>query len=220
MGFRLGFLLFAIFFFVLFMIASIFNHNHKWQEKYNLRNHFPYELNYGMKFSENIYGNISLIACSLLLSAFFVTMDLRFIRDFFIPIIIAGVLASLMIPVIVFVPVSKMKAHIVALLLQILTGILLPGTIGIAALRIYQDEGSNPLAIVVLVCCIVVALAIVVIMFNPKLSLRMEPEIIEKENGEKEYKRPKSIPLAFTEWLFIFSTLLSSILLFILLIIC
>lgn len=220
MGFRLGFLLFGIFFLILFFVASFIQYKNRWQDKFDLRNHFPYEVNYGIKFKDNIYGNISLIAMSLSLCAYFATFDMSWERPFFVPIVVCGALAALIIPFIVFVPVSKIKSHIAVLMIQILTSICLPGTIGIAALKIYQTEGMSPVAMAILWCSIAVALGIVILMFNPNLSLRMEPVTKEKENGEKEYLRPKYIQLAFTEWLLLFSVLISSILLFILLIVC
>ena len=44
---------------------------------------------------------------------------------------------------------------------------------------------------------------ILVVIFNPKLSLRIEGEEVKNENGEVTLKRPKWIPLAFTEWVLI-----------------
>lgn len=219
MGFRLGFILFSIFFLTLFLLASFIQYNRRWQEKFDIKNHFPYEVNYGIKLSENIYGNIAIILMALTLGAFYATMDLTFSQTFLIPSMVAGIAAALVMPLVVLVPLSSIKGHIAVLMFQILSSITLPGTVGIAALKIYQEEGNNPLAIIVVVCSFIVVALIAILMFNPNLSLKMNPEVKINEKGEKEYVRPRWIQLAFTEWMLMFSVFLSSILLFLLLII-
>ena len=58
----------SILFLVAFFLLSCANYKKRFNTRYDLRNHFPYEFNFESHFSLNLLGNLALImgiACSI-----------------------------------------------------------------------------------------------------------------------------------------------------------
>lgn len=216
MGWRLGTLLFAIFFLLGFIVASIFRYNDKFKTKYKIKSMFPYELNYDSYFLENGFGNFCMIFLTASMIAFFVTFDLSFGKTFYLPIVIVGSISAMVIPFLVLCPLKFLKAHIAIVVTEFCTAICLPGLIGVAALRLYQTYDGGTIAIAIVISSFVVALSVLLVAFSPKISLKIMMDETKNEKGEIVYTRPKCIPLAFTEWLLMFSYIVDMVLVFIL----
>lgn len=216
MGVRLGTLLLAVFFLFGFLLASFFHYYNKYKIKYSVRAMFPYELNYNAPVLDNAWGNLCLAFMSASLIAFFVTFDLTYFRTFFLPITIIGSVFALLWIFIVLVPLMKLKVHIALVITEFVMAVTLPGTIAIAAFRIYQLDRTSIVALVVLIIAAIIAVFAVILVFNPGLSLQIKMDEKINENGEKEYVRPKKIPLAYTEWYLFFTLFIDAILTFVL----
>jgi len=218
MGIRLGTLLLSIFFLVGFLILSIFHYNHKFNTQYHVRNMFPYELNYNSYFLDNAYGNIVMILMCGALCTFFVTFDLNFTYPFFIPIIVSGCLFTLLIPFLVLTPLTKLRAHIFLIVTELVVAMCVPASIGVAAWQLWQLDGNNIAAIISLVGSIAVAIFVLILAFNPNLSLNIKYETKIKDDGTSVPVRPKFIAIAFTEWMLIFLIFIDAIFVFLLMI--
>lgn len=216
MGIRLGTLLLSIFFLIGFLILSIFHYNHKYQTQYKIRNMFPYELNYNAHFLDNGAGNLVMILMTVSLITFFILFDQHFTFPFYIPISVAGGLFAFIIPFIVLVPLKNLRAHIFVLVLELVLAVALPGTIGIASWQIAQKFGTSIYTNISLFGSLFTALIVLILVFNPNLSLMIKYSTIKKEDGTEERVRPKVIFLALVEWLLIFSIFTDAILVFVL----
>ena len=216
MGLRLGLLLFSVFFLLGFLILSIFHYNRKFNTSYKIRNYFPYELNYDSYFTDNAAGNFAMIFMSFCLLGFFATFDLSYNNSFLIAIMIFGILLTITIPVLVLTPLKYLKAHIAIVITQFLLSVCLPASIAIASLKSYQDADGGAIAIISLIGSTMVAVFFVILALNPRLSLNIRMDEKIDENGQKQYVRPKAIPLAFTEWMFILSIFIDAIFIFVL----
>lgn len=216
MGIRLGTLLLAIFFLFTFLLASLFHYYNKYKTKYSIRNFFPYELNYNSHVLDNGWGNISLAFMSASLIAFFITFDLTYFQSYFLPITIVGALFALLLVFLVLVPLMKLKIHIALVISEFVLAVTLPGTIAIAAFRIYQLGFDRTLSLVVLILSAITAFFAVILVFNPGLSLQIKMEAKINDKGETTYVRPKRIPLAYTEWYLFFTIFVDAILTFVL----
>ncbi len=216
MGIRLALLLLSFLCLMGFCISSFLHYSTKWKKKYNLRNMFPYEINYGGTFMDNGWGNIFLVLMTLSLSAYFIMFSGDFTASVFLPTKIIGAISVLVIPFVVLVPLKYLKAHIAIAVSQFFTSMALPASIAITALRTYQSYDMSALPIVILVLSLIMTIFILILVFNPNLSLRIMYEKSTNEKGEEVISRPKTIFLAFSEWLMIFSLFVDAILLFIL----
>ena len=216
MGVRLGTLLLAIFFICLLLVASIFHYHNKFKNKYSIKNYFPYELNYNSHVLDNGWGNLSLAFMSASLIAFFVTFDSTYFQTFLLPINIVGAVFSLLLIFIVLVPIMKLRIHIALVIAEFVLSVALPSTIAIAAFRIIQIDRSSIPALISLIGSGITALFSVILVFNPGISLQIKMDERYNANGEKEYVRPHSIPLAYTEWLLFFTVFIDAIMAFIL----
>ena len=70
-GWLIGLASLSILFFFAYLFFSSNNYKRRFKDKYDLRNHFPYEFNYESKFFDNPLGNVSLIMSMLFSIAFY-----------------------------------------------------------------------------------------------------------------------------------------------------
>ena len=177
---------------------------------------FPYEINYDGNFFDNGWGNIFMILMVASLGAYFILFNLDFNSTFFLPVKIIGIIAILIIPLEIIVPLKFLKIHIGVVVAQFFSTMSLSASIAITALRTYQTYDMSALPIVILILATVMTITILWLAFNPKLSLRIMYDKTINEKGEEVVSRPKAIVLAFTEWILIFSVFVDAILMFIL----
>jgi len=217
MRFTLPALILSVLFGALFLVTSFISYKNKYKVAYNIRNMFPYELNYKSRFSENFYGNVSLILTVISFLFFFSTFDLRFSNGFFIMIMISGILASILFLALVFIPLDYMRLHSIVFILFLISSFLLATSISIGSFIYNQQIGeTSPIPFIIFILGFVLTLLILVLLLNPKLNLNIRMKEIIAEDGSVKYVRPRVIIIAFSQWLIFFFLFISEILLFIL----
>ena len=202
----------AIISFTIFMVFSFLNYKKRYSVTYNLRNMFPYELNYESSFKDNLIGNIFLLLSSASLVLFFISF-FQSMNNYGLTLmsLIAGVLASVMMPFVVFVPVKILKTHLFVDVLFFLTTFLTLASFGLVMVNEYQLFMQTK-SLVMAIIDLTFAFLVFLILMNPKLTHWGDLEEVTNSDGTKYYKRPKYFVLAFSEWLIMFFMLLSPIL--------
>lgn len=215
-GWIIGFISSSIFFFILYFVLSCFNYRRRFKEQYDVRNHFPYEFNYEGRFSDNLLGNITLILSGVFsLGAFSFAGAQMHLNGLLLSAVGAGGLLSILLVIINFVPLKSIKVHLLFLVLLFVSAFATPTLLGFTFFehyQIYQDTISLAFFIVSLV----VGAFVFILIMNPKLSLRITMQKATDEKGNEYYVRPKFIVVAFSEWLILFSLLLTQVILIIL----
>ena len=202
----------AIISFTIFMVFSFLNYKKRYSVTYNLKNMFPYELNYESSFKDNLIGNVFLLLSSASLVLFFISF-FQSMNNYGLTLmsLIAGVLASVMMPFVVFVPVKILKTHLFVDVLFFLTTFLTLGSFGLVMVNEYQLFMQTK-SLVMAIIDLTFAFLVFLILMNPKLTHWGDLEEVTNSDGTKYYKRPKYFVLAFSEWLIMFFMLLSPIL--------
>ena len=198
--------------FTIFMVFSMLNYKKRYNVTYNLRNMFPYEFNYETTFKDNLIGNIFLVATSVGLVLFYVSF-FQSIGSYGLPIItmVAGIVASVMMPFISFVPIKMIRMHLFVDVLFFIMTFLTSASFGLIMLNEYQVF-MQAKSLVMAIVNFVFALGVFAILMNPKLTHWGDLEEVENSDGTKYYKRPKYFVLAFSEWLIMFFMIASTIL--------
>lgn len=167
--------------------------------KYSLLNYFPYELNYESKFVDNFLGNFAFGFASLTSLFFYATFNTSHSNGFSFVIMIAGIFASVMIFVNLFIPLKYLKLHIFTSTFTSIMNILLAA--GTVALNVDEFKISNkPINLIAAIIAGLIALYLLVLILNPNYSLRIKGVEKKEENGQVTYVRPKLILMAFAEW--------------------
>lgn len=211
-GLSLGLALSSIVLFFLFIFVAINAYKKRWNMKYDIRNTFPYELNYQQRFTDNILPNAILtmaVATSIGLYAFF---DIRNLSGIGIVILVCGLLASIISFFMFFLDIRFIRFHIVLFTLYAITTF---GTAAGIAVLCYQKY-QNTLNVYYLVICLlsaVIALFGFGLIMNPKLTFHLQMQKAVGPDGKETLVRPKFFVLAISEWLMLFILLASDILL-------
>ena len=207
----------AIIFFLLYFVASSFNYKKRFNDKYDLKNHFPYEFNYEGHFSDNIIGNVSLImSAAFSIGLYIVSCAFKYTNGLVIASLGSGVALSLLIVALNFAPLKYLKLHLFFMVLSFVAAFATPALIGFGFFNHYQDF-KDGFSLVFFIICLVIAVFLFVLIMNPKLSLNIPMKKATDDKGNEYYVRPKFIVIAFSEWMMIFSILISNILMLILL---
>lgn len=207
-GPKVGLVIFGVFFFAVFIAASIFHYVNKYKSKYSIKNMFPYEFNYNSPFVENFWGNISFIAYTGIAIAFHYTCLLNPNDGIGIALNIAMTIASLFALFLLFIPLRYIRLHSVIAILSIVFSFLSSALLSIYGFKLNNTD-NNMVYIVVFALAAVIALIQLVVIANPKLSMNFQYDTKKNDDGSVTYIRPKYIVMAFSEWIII---LLNSIL--------
>lgn len=215
-GWVIGFISSAVLFFIIYFVLSCVNYRRRFNEQYDVRNHFPYEFNYEGTFADNLLGNIALILSGALsVSAFVFAGAQMHLNGLLLSAVGAGVLLSILLIVINFVPLKTMKMHLLFLVLLFVTAFATPALLGFTFFEHYQIYKDN-ISLAFFIVSMVIAGFIFIMIMNPKLSFRITMQKATDEKGNEYYVRPKFIVVAFSEWLILFSILLTQLILIIL----
>ena len=220
MGFRVGFLSLIIFAFVIFLIAGLLTYKGKYNTKYNLKNYFPFELNFKRPYSENFFGNSAFIIMGISGIAFYSTFDLKF-NNYSILVMVIGIISSLILIALYFVPLEKIRAHILIFVISMLCSIVLVMSTFICSFRMRQfyeeiNQKYNFVLYISMVGSLIVTLIMTGFALNPRLNFNFRLIEETSDDGKTIYKRPKMILPAFYEWVFIFTFLINTLLVFLL----
>lgn len=211
-GWFIGLSIVSTIFLVFYVLASRKVYVNRFKKNYDFRNYFPYEFNYESPFSINIIGNIALImACSASIGLFAMSSVKIFNNGFIIYGLISGIVYSLLIVAINFIPLKTIKLHMVFLAFFILASFATPAAFGLAAFNVYQNT-KETYPLVLFIVAAVIALFYFGVGMNPKLTLNIKAEVETDDKGNEVYIRPKFIVIALSEWFAIFGLPVSQIL--------
>lgn len=217
MGYLFGFIGASILFFAAYIFLSTSNYRSRFKQRYALRNHFPYELNYESRFSNNLLGNITLIISMGLSIAFYsFTASLKGHNGLLLFSLIAGIILSILVVVITFIPLKFLRTHMIFSILYFVAAFFFPASISLVAFRAYQETNSI-LTLVLFIILVVQAVFNFGLVMNPKLTFNIRMQVAKDEKGNEHYVRPNYIMMAFSEWLIMFTLFVSNVLLLILL---
>ena len=203
----------SIVFFIASLIASMANYKNRFKDKYDFRNHFPYEFNYGSTFSLNILGNV-LFLLSLAFSAglYILTSSVIITNGYITYSLIAGTLFSIFAGTMMFVSLKNLKLHLILSVFLYGLAFATPAAIGLGAFSVFQQT-RQAYPLVIFIVCMVFGFSAFIFVMNPKLSLNIKMQKAVDPNGQEVYVRPKFINVAFTEWVMIFELFICHILL-------
>lgn len=203
--FLLGLCLFIIFYVV---SSSFYYRRHK--TKYRFYKMFPYEFNYPNVFKLNVYGNVLLFLACLSVIAFYETNPLKTIYSI-ISIIVSIVMTMLIIVMLLF-PLRYLRTHmIVSCILMTLAaaGPLFNFFIAYSQLKIVETDIAKALCFVSMSISAVLAISMLVLILNPKLTFKIYMEKKVDAEGNEILERPNLIFMALNEWWAIFLFFLS-----------
>lgn len=209
-----GLLSLSILFFALFIVAGILNYFRHFKIKYNVRNMFPFEINYKVNFSLNLYNHLFLVLFIMSSIGFYATFDTTYSNGFLIFTMIGGIISSIVIFLLFYVPLVNLRFHVIldAIFFTIVFATI--GSLLIAAWRINQNIISWA-SVTTIVVSIILAITTFALVMNPKMNLNFKAVEQIDEKGNKTLVRPKGIVLAFSEWILIFIYLINIINIFI-----
>lgn len=207
-GFSLAFVFIAFFSFFLFILFSFINYKNRYKTSYDLRNHFPYELNYESFFKENLLGNIAATFLVIATILFYVFFDEKHINGYYLFVMIAGIVNALISYALIFVPLKMTKTHLALLAINIILSFLIPFSLAFNSALTYQSSNSG-VALAFTIINAVICLFVFVLIMNPKLTNWAKMDEQKNSDGTTTYIRPKIFILAFTEWLLYFVSVIT-----------
>ena len=219
MGFALslGLAISSMFFFALFIFFGIKGYvKRSVGVKYDLRNTFPYEINYQLHFLDNILPNIFLILFLSTSICFFAFFDIRNLNGFTIFMMITGIMLSLCNFFIYFADLKYIRFHLLLVTLLSVSSFGLSASIALFGFNNFKNDTTQILDIVIAIIAALLGLFVFAVMMNPKMNFKLEMKKVITEDGRELLVRPKYFVMAFSEWLFIFSLFINQILILIL----
>ena len=188
-----------------FYIVSKTLYQHRHKETYSFWRMFPYELNYPSVFKENLWGNFLFIFACLAVVAFYILNpygDVYRIVGIVISIVLTMVCVCLLL-----MPMNYLRTHLILSIVAMTLSLALPlFNIFLAyADYLYFDSGiSRVLSIVSMVYSGLLALILLALIINPKLTFKIYLDKEIDKDGNEVLKRPKVIFLALNEWVAMF----------------
>lgn len=200
----------AIIFFSAGIVLSKKNYKSRFNIDYSLKNMFPFEINYEGHFGDNLFGNIALSLSTVFLIVFYATFDTSHTNGFATFTLISGIFSAVLSLILYFVPFKNLKTHVALSTFLFVFSFML--SISISLLNVfYWNQNHSVLNLVAAIIGGLIVLSILILIINPKLSLRVEGEEIKDESGETRIVRPKRIPYAYTEWAVMMTVFMSSV---------
>ncbi len=206
----------SVFLFICFLLFSCFNYKNKFKADYDFRNHFPYELNYNLKFTDNFLGNLCLVLSLLSSIFFFVFFNQDHSNGLLIFSLVSGIMVAIDIGAMIFVPLKYLRSHMALDVFLFAFTFMIPCAGAVSGLFAYNNDHTKIATLVITILLFALTLFLFVIIMNPKLSKWTKMDSVTSEDGTISYVRPKFFVLAFSEWILIFSYFVSQILLLLL----
>ncbi|HHT67603.1 MAG TPA: hypothetical protein GX010_05265 [Erysipelotrichaceae bacterium] len=207
--------LFSLIFFVFGYYTSSFLYYKKHNIKYNLKNMFPYEFNYPKTFKSNIYGNIFFLlsfACTIT----FYVFNFIFRQNANGVTNIASLSISLVLVILAIVlllmPLNHLRMHILASSIFLVLSLALVSLNSVIAYQQYllaNLEIEKVITIISMILSLLLVLAMLICVLNPRATYKIYMEKSTDESGKVTYKRPRMIPIAFSEWWAIINLIIS-----------
>lgn len=203
--FILGICLFVIFYVV---SSSFYLRRHK--TKYHFYKMFPYEFNYPNVFRQNVYGNVLMVLACISVIAFYNINPLQSIYSTIS--IVVSIITTMLIVVLLLFPIRYLKAHMIVSCVLMTFGASAPLFNFFAAysqLKIAETEIGKALCFVSMSISAVLAISMLLLIINPKLTFKIYMDKTTDEQGNEQLERPRFIFLALSEWWAIFIYFLS-----------
>lgn len=200
----------SIIFFISGVIISNVSYSHRFNIKYSWRSMFPFEYNYKSGFRANFYGNTALILSFCALIAFYIMFDQKHTDGFLLYALCAGVVCSILMGVLLFLPLYFLRAHALLDVVLFVLNFSIPAAMVMGSFRMFQASKEN-VHLIFFVLFIIIGLACFALMLNPKLSFTFKAVEEVQPDGSVKKVRPKMIVLAFTEWMSYYLIYLTSL---------
>ena len=202
----------ALFTFIVFNIVSRYFYKKRHQTTYHFYQMFPYEFNYPAVFKENPYGNFLFIFSGFAICAFYILNPYSSIYK--IGSLVISIIFTMILICLIMMPMSYLKTHIFLSCASIVLSMALPlfnFFLAFEQHRVELDQLKSALCIVSMVLSGILAVIMMLLMLNPKLTFKIYYRKEIGEDGKEILKRPPVIFLALTEWMAIFVYFLSAI---------
>lgn len=216
LGLSIGLAASSIIFFLGFVVFGVINYKKRFTLKYDIRNTFPYEINYQTRFLDNILVNVFLVLFSVSSVGFFTFFDIKNIIGVNLVPAISGSILTICIFFIFFADLKYIRFHMFLLIFTAIASFTLASGVALVGFHMFQLDNNDYYSLVVCIISAIFALFIFGVMMNPKLNFKLEMTKAIDTNGNEILVRPKYFVLAFSEWIFIFSILVSELLLLLL----
>ena len=203
--FCLGIFLLVAFYFV---SKTLYKQRHR--ENYSFVRMFPYEYNYPSVFKENIWGNLLFVMGCFAVVTFYILNPYESIYRTIT--IVASIVLAMILLCLLMMPLYFLRTHLVLSILSmtLITALLLFDLLfAYSSYQLYTDNVSHILSIISMVISGLLALTMLVLILNPKLSFKIYLDKETDSSGNEVLKRPKVIFLALNEWVSIFLYFLS-----------
>lgn len=213
--FVVGICLFIVFYFV----SKAFYYR-RFETRYRFYQMFPYEFNYPNMFKQNLYGNLLFIMACISIIVFYEMNPYKSLYSY-LSIAFAIVITMLMVVLLLF-PLKYLRTHMIVSSIGMTISAALPVInlfTALSQLKLAIDGVDKALCIISMSLSLILALSMIALILNPKLSFNIYYDTTVDENGNEIKKRPRIIFMALNEWwsffLFFLSPLSIVILLFI-----
>ena len=193
--------------FILCYLVSALFYKKRHETKYHFYQMFPYEFNYPHVFKENMYGNILFGASCFSIGAFYI---LNPISSLYTYISLAlGIVITMLFLCLLLMPLQFLRTHIVLSTLAMTLSAALPLFNLLNALEQFKTSANQTLCIVSMVISGLLALSMIALILNPKMTFKIYYEKEVTPDGKEIMKRPKVIFIALSEWWAIFTFIAS-----------
>ena len=213
--FVLGICLFIIFYVV---SAAFYLRRHK--TKYHFYKMFPYEFNYPNVFSNNIYGNVLLVLACISVIAFY---NINPLKSIYSTIgIVISIITTMLIVILLLFPLRYLRTHMIVSCVLMTFGAAAPLFNFFSAysqLKVVETDIGRALCFVSMSISAVLAVSMLVLIINPKLTFKIYMDKTIDEQGNEQLERPRLIFMALSEWWAIFLFFISPLALLLLVII-
>lgn len=193
----------SVLFLVIFYFSAVFVYNKENpNERYDIRNHFAFEL-WIKKGHQNVFIDLFILISAVAFSINYIIYSIFNFSVFNVVNAFFSLLISFSLIVIFYLPLSKLKERcIFSIVLMTVVTIL-------NAMQIYESfilrrQYENNLIYIPLIISAIIVIIGIITIFYPKLF-----DFGMNKNEDGSFSRPKFFPLAFFEWLIIFTFLLS-----------
>ena len=198
-----------------YFLSSAFYYK-KHDVKYSIKRMFPYEFNYPNSFKRNIYGNFALVLAMVGTIVFYIYyMSNTRSQSITIYVLVAlSIGTAALIGCLLFMPLQFLRTHIIVSTLAMTCAFAMPALNALLGFETYRAVDANlakALSITAIIVGIILALVMVIFLFNPKATYKIYLDKSVDKDGNEVMARPKSIPIAFNEWWAIITFMLSPI---------
>lgn len=187
--------------FIIFYVVSTAFYFRRHKTKYHCYKMFPYELNYPNVFRQNVYGNVLLILACICVIAFYQINPLESIYST-IGLVVSIVMTMLTVILLLF-PIRYLKTHMVVSCFFMTLGAAGPLFNFFSAysqLKLVENNIGRALCIISMSISAVLAISMLVLIMNPKLTFNIYMDKTVDEKGNEQLQRPKLIFMALNEW--------------------